>query len=276
MNIMKSIIVPVNFSACAANAARYAADLAAILHADLHLIHVIQVPVTSAEMNMTQYLYEELVDSANQSLKQLQVDLRKHTQGKINIETILDSGSLTTKIKDRCNEIKPYAIVLGATGPSLEKFLAGSPIASLLHNLDYPVLVVPENVPFRHYHHILLACDLSDIGHGLPQSMPLLKDLRDHFGCRFDVLTVETPKILAREHAVFSTNDWQEPFRHIYPDIHFIKTPKVEEGILEYLNHHEADLVMVFPKKHGLFEFHVSQSRKLAKHSPIPVLSLHE
>lgn len=273
---MRSILVPVNFSTCADNAARYAADLALILKADLHLIHVVQVPATAAEMGMTQYLYEEMVDSANISLKQLQADLRKHTQGKVNIGTTLDAGGLLSKIKDCCHQLKPYAIILGATGPSLEKFLAGSSVASLLHNLDYPVLVVPENVPFRHYHRILLACDLSDIGNGLPHSLPLLKDLRDHFGCRFDVITVETPKILAGEHAVFTTDAWKEPFKDIYPEIHFIKTHKVEEGILEYLNHNEADLVMVFPKKHGLFEFHVSQSRKFAKHSPIPVLSLHE
>jgi hypothetical protein len=32
---------------------------------------------------------------------------------------------------------------------------------------------------------------------------------------------------------------------------------------------------MVFPKKHSFFDFHTSQSRKLAQRSPVPVLSLH-
>ena len=165
---------------------------------------------------------------------------------------------------------------MGSTSKVGTDYLAGSPLASLLHNLDYPVLVVPENAPFRHFHHILLACDLADIGSGLPQSLPLLKDLREHFGSRFDVITVETPKVLANEQAVFESDAWKESFKDLYPDIHFIRTDKVEEGIKEYLRDNDADLVMVFPKKHRLFEFHVSQSRKFAKHSSIPVMSLHE
>lgn len=273
---MKSIIVPVNFSPCARNAALYAADLARILKADLHLIHVLQVPVTSAEMAMTEYLYQSMVDSANASLKELQIDLGRHTHGKVWVEISLQVGGLGAKVKELCLELKPYAIVLGSSGPTLEKFLTGSPLASLLHNLDYPVLVVPENAPFRHFNRILLACDLADIRSGLPQSLHLIKDLREHFGSRFDVLTVETPKAPAIGQAVLESDAWKEPFKDIYPEIHFIRTHKVEDGIKEYLAHNEADLVMVFPKKHRLFEFHVSQSRKLATHSPIPVMSLHE
>jgi len=273
---MKSIVVPVNFSACAHNAALYAADLARILKADIHLINIIQVPVTSAEVGMTQYLYQSMVDTANNSLKEMQTELTRYTHGKVRVEVSLEVGGLGAKVKEFCQEVKPYAVVLGSTGSTLEKFLTGSPLASLLHNLEYPVLVVPENAPFRHFHRILLACDLADIGSGLRQSLPLLKELRAHFGSRFDVITVETPKVLANEQSVFNSDAWKKPFEDLYPDIHFIRTHKVDEGIKEYLKYNDADLVLVFPKKHGLFEFHVSQSRKFAKQSPIPVMSLHE
>jgi nucleotide-binding universal stress UspA family protein len=272
---MKSIIVPTNFSPCAADAARYAADLAQAIHADLHLIHVVQVPVSSAELMMTQYLYEEMVEAANISLQQLKADLSKRTHQRIKIDTTLEAGSVSAKVKDLCQQVKPYAIVLGAAGRSLEKFLAGSPVASLLHNLDYPVLVVPENSSFHQFRRILLAFDLDDIGSGLPNSLPLLKDLREHFGSRFDIVTVETRKVLSDEATCFESGGWKEQLKELYPEIHYIRKPKVEEGILEYLGNNDADLVMVFPKKHGFFDFHVSQSRKLAQHSPIPVLSLH-
>jgi nucleotide-binding universal stress UspA family protein len=273
---MKPIVVPVNFSPCAHNAALYAADLARILKADLHLIHVIQLPVTSAEMGMSEYLYESMVDTANTSLKELQVDLTRHTHGKVCVEISLEVGGLGSKVRELCQELAPFAVILGSSGPTLEKFITGSPLASLLHNIEFPVLVVPENIPFRHYHRILLACDLADLGAGLPQSLSLLKELRAHFGSRFDVLTVETPDVLEGEQAVFESEGWKEPFKDLYPEIHFIRTRKVDEGIREYLLQNEVDLVLVFPKKHRLFEFHVSQSRKVAKNSPIPVMSLHE
>jgi nucleotide-binding universal stress UspA family protein len=272
---MKSIVVPVNFSACASNAAHYAADLATAIQADLHLIHVIQVPVSSAELTMTQYLYESMIESANTSLQELQVELTRRTSHRIKVEISLEAGNVDAKVKDLCRKLQPYALVLGATGPTFEKFLAGSPVASLLHNLDHPVLVVPENYAFQPFRRILLACDLDDLGSGIPRTLPLLKDLRERFGSRFDILTVETNKVLSDEASVFGSDGWKTQLKELYPEIHYIRKTRVEEGIVEYLAHNETDLIMVFPKKHGFLDFHVSQSRKVAQQSPLPVLSLH-
>ena len=141
---MRAIIIPVNFSACSDNAARYAADLAQAIRVDLHLIHVIETPTTAAE-------------SANNSLKELQFDLRRRTCHSIKVETRMEVGSVTAKMKELCQEIQPYAVVLGASGPTLEKLLTGSPISSLLHKLNYPVLVIPDGVTFHQFRRVLLA-----------------------------------------------------------------------------------------------------------------------
>jgi nucleotide-binding universal stress UspA family protein len=76
---MKPIIVPVNFSAYAINAARYAADLGLALHAELYLVHVIQVPVAPTAMPMPESLYKEMVDSAELNLEGLKAELVKRT-----------------------------------------------------------------------------------------------------------------------------------------------------------------------------------------------------
>jgi nucleotide-binding universal stress UspA family protein len=272
---MKSIVVPINFSACASNAARYAADLALVIKADIHLIHVIQVPVDSADLLMTGDLYQEMIDAANLDLQTLQSELTGRTQQKIKIDYSVESGDISAEVQARCLQLKPYAIVLGATGSTLEKFLVTSPVSSLLRNLDYPILVVPEAAAFHNFRSILLACDLDDIGSGMPNSLPLLKDLRVYFGSRFDIVTVETKRVPGDEVSPFESGGWKDEFKDLHPAIHYIRKPKVEAGILEYLAGNEADLVIVFPKKHGLLDFHISQSRKLAEHSPVPVLSLH-
>jgi nucleotide-binding universal stress UspA family protein len=272
---MKSIVVPIDFSTCASNAARYAADLALAIKADLHLIHVIQVPVTAAELSMTESVYRDMIEGANISLKKMQADLTKRTLQRIRIDTLVDAGSVTGKVHDLCRKVDAYAIVLGVSGPNLEKFLAGSPVTSLLQHLAFPVLVVPETATFQQFKRILLAFDLEDIGSGLPHCLPLLKELHAHFGSRVDVITVETRKVLTDEASCFESGGWKEQLKELYPEIHYIRKSKVEDGILEYLGHHQADLVMVFPKKHGFFDFHISQSRRLAQSSPVPVLSLH-
>jgi nucleotide-binding universal stress UspA family protein len=272
---MKTIVVPIDFSPCSDNAVRYAADLALGIKADLHLIYVIQVPVSAAELTMTDYVYREMVEGANLSLQKTQADLLKRTQGRIRIDTMVEAGIVSAKVRDLCRQIKPYAVVLGAAGPSLEKFLAGSPVTSLLQNLDYPVLLVPETSSFQQFRRILLACDLEDIGSDMANSLPLLKELREKFKSRIDVVTVETSRVLREEGSLFEPGCWKDQIKELYPEVHYIRKPRVEDGILEYLAHNEADLIMVFPKKHGFLEFHTSQSRKLAQHSPIPVLSLH-
>jgi len=283
---MRSIIVPVNFSACADNAARYAADLALALHSELLLVHVLEVPVTTADMVMTQDLYEEMIDSADIALKALQARLVRRTIGRIQINTRIEVGRVASKVRQLCQEGKPYAVVVGASGPSLEKFIAGSPVTSLLGNIPYPVLVVPEKTSFRPFRHIVLACDPLDIGTGMPQSLSLLKNLRHYFGTRFDIITIDPKKPAEGEQAILETEEserylfqsdaWKEQIRDLYPQIHVIRGAGVEEGLLQYLKNHEADMVMVFPKKHRLLEFHVSQAKKLAMHSPIPVMSIHE
>jgi nucleotide-binding universal stress UspA family protein len=265
---MKAIIVPVNFSACARNAVLYAGDLARIMKADLHLVHVVGIPFSVSEVAMTDYVYEQMIQAANTSLKELQVDVIRHTHGKVWVEISIEVGNFGASMKQICEKLQPYVVVLGSSGPTLEKFLAGSPVASLLHHLQTPIIVVPEKATFRHYNRILLTCDPVDVESGLPQFLPLLKELRDHFGSRFDIITVETAN------KVGQPDKCNEHFKDLYPDIHLIHASRVEEGIQQYLGNHEVDLVLVFPKKHRFLDFHISQSRKLARHIPIPVMSL--
>jgi nucleotide-binding universal stress UspA family protein len=269
---MKPIIVPVNFSACSHNAALYAADLARVLRSDLHLFHVVGIPFTTSEVAMTTFIYEEMVKAANTSLKELQVDLTRHTHGKVRVEIRLEVGSLGVRLRELCRNLQPYAVVVGTSGPTVEKFMAGSPVSSLLKHMQSPIIVVPEKASFRHYHRVLLACGSDDLDSGLLQFLPLLKELRDHFGSRFDIVTVDTDG----PGAVKPGATYQEELKDLYPDIHLIHARKVEEGVGQYLADHEVDLILVFPKKHALLDFHISHSRKLARNSPVPVMSLHE
>lgn len=275
LRIMSVLITPVNFSTSSNNAARYAADLAKAMKADLLLVHVIEIPMTTAELLLTDALYETMAQSANDALKELQVELQTRTGHNTKIEIRMEVGGVTAKMKEISEEIQPYIILLGTSAPSLGKYLAGSPVASLLHKLNFPVLVVPETAAFHPYRHILLAFDLEDINSGTPLSLPLLKDLRDHFGSRFDIVTVETGAPLSDEQKTLQRENWKHQLKDIDPEIHYVRKSQVEEGIQEYLNTNEADLALVFPKKHSFFEFHTSQSGKVAKHSSIPVISLH-
>jgi universal stress protein family protein len=50
----------------------------------------------------------------------------------------------------------------------------------------------------------------------------------------------------------------------------------VEEGITRYLKEQGVEWLMVFPRRHGLLEFHRSRSKPIVLHCPVPVLSICE
>jgi nucleotide-binding universal stress UspA family protein len=240
---MKSIVVPVNFSVGCSNAARYAADLALAIQGELHLIHVLQMPFTYAEMPMPDTVFDDLRESAINKLDNLAVELIRRTAGKVKVDTLLETGGVEYRIEKFCRKQEPFMVVMGAEGPLLGRMMGGTHTVTALHSLPYPLLVIPETAGFHQIKKIVLACDLEDIGSGIGVAPSFLRELRDLFD---------------------------------YPELHFVHSAKISEGIVQYLEHHPADWLMVFPKKHSVPVLHSSQAKKIVLHSPVPVMSIHE
>ncbi|MEM6842476.1 MAG: universal stress protein [Bacteroidota bacterium] len=60
--------------------------------------------------------------------------------------------------------------------------------------------------------------------------------------------------------------------------IDFIKNKFPAEGIQQHLMWSSADLLVVVPRHHAILEglFHKSVTKQLARHTPLPILSIHE
>jgi len=272
---MRPIIVPVNFSECAACAARYASDLAVAIEGELHLISVVEYPFTSPDLVLSEDVYGVMLDSANIYLKEMQTELQRHTGNSIPIHISVGVGNVFAQVEQLCQTLNPYAIVIGSSGPTFEKFIAGSHIGPLLR-LPYPVLIVPERTTFNSFRNILLACDITDLDSGLPHSFPLIQELRKRFNATIDVVTVGDNHSVTNEEFYLQSKTWQDHLRQLQPRLHMIQGKNIEEGLFHYLADNPADLVVVFPKKHNFLEFHTRQSKKIAKHSTIPIMSMHE
>ncbi|HTI10521.1 MAG TPA: universal stress protein [Puia sp.] len=274
---MKPIVVPVNFSANSNNAARYAADMALAIKAELHLIHFVQIPVSTAEFPINDYIFEEMQKNGAEGLNQLWDELVIRTGGKVNIFTNMEVGGVEYRLEEFCARKKPFAVVMGSAGPFLERVLAGSNLSAAIRHLPYPLIIVPENAVFRQFKKIVLACDLDDIAEGMPVSPGYLKTLQDAFGSSFEVINITTERQDKQDEAeaAFKFNSWKDRLVEIYPEVRFIPLKNVEDGIGEYLAGHPADLLLVFPKRHNFFEFHKSHAKKIAFQSKVPVMSIH-
>jgi nucleotide-binding universal stress UspA family protein len=273
---MPSIVVPVNFSPNSANAARYAADVARAIGAEIHLINVFQLPVSMSEVPLPESVFQEVRDNSLELLSGLHAELTKQTLGKVRICTDLEIGAVEAKLEDFCKLREPLLVVMGATGNSMPSILDGSNTARALSRLSYPILVVPAGATFHPIGKIVLACDREDIDSGMPETLPFLQQLADLLGATLEVVHVLTNGEESAAEAIEEYNVWKRDAAALAPELHFVRQPRVEDGLSAYLEHHHADWIMVFPKSHSVLEFHRSKAKKIVEHCMAPVMSVHE
>ena len=272
---MKTIIVPVNFSANSNNAARYAADMALSINAELQLFHVLQVPITAVDVPTSDYLMEELQTEANDSLEELKQGLMERTNGKVKVLSSLQAGCIEFKLEEFCEKVKPFLVVMGVTGDSMEKVLTGSSTVAAVRQLRYPLVIVPGGAIFHVIKKIVLACDLRDLVSDF--YVDYLNEIKNVFHASIEVINIIPDKEprLEIDQDSFAFNSWNNKLRQISPEVRFIRISNIEDGIAKYLYNHPADLLFVLPKNHHFFEFHKSHSKRIAMRSPIPVMCFH-
>jgi hypothetical protein len=139
------------------------------------------------------------------------------------------------------------------------------------------VLVVPAGAVFHRIGRIVLACEGADIGGEIPVTLAFMKELKELFAARFEIINVARPGDEKRQdEKVFEGYRWKESLEEVFPELHFLRAASVLEGVDKYLGEHEGDWLMMFPRKHGLLSFHRSQSKAFVLHCRIPVLSIAE
>ena len=84
---MKTIIVATDFSPAALCATHYACDMAIATRANVHLLHVYQLPIAVADTPIILLSVEDLKESAETKLNSLATDLKHITSGAITIHT---------------------------------------------------------------------------------------------------------------------------------------------------------------------------------------------
>lgn len=270
-----AIFAPIDFSAVSLNAAEYAAKLAAELHADLKLIHVVQIPVIYGEVPMPIGNYEHIVDESHQQMQALVRKMTHELEDNVSITYEIKAGSPVNEIAQLSEKQHPLMIVLGTRGlGSLERFLLGSVTLSLLKESPVPMLVVPEHIKYAKVRKIGFACDLSHVVEETPDKLiakftDLLEaelhiihnDANYH---EYEPAYVEEGMLLD---TMFATQ------KHTF---HFIHSQITEEGIIKFSKENNLGWLMVQPKHHGFFDelFGHQHTREFVLHAEIPVFVL--
>jgi nucleotide-binding universal stress UspA family protein len=255
---MKCIAVPVHFTTRSLHAARYAAELAVKLDAELRLLFVNPLP---ARQPLTPPVIEEIRHSGFESLQTLGKELRERTGGKVRIHTDQQNGKKEECIRAFCKEVKPFLVVVG--GP-------------VDLRLSCPVLSVPDNTVFNGVNSVVVSCDRNDILSGMADHLSFLTELYARLGCRFELVHIikdgegDVSRLSQEYH------EWKSRPVFFPEKIHLLRQDQPAEGVAEYMQSHSADWLMVLPKTHSWIEFHDSQAKNISETCNLPVLSVYE
>ena len=275
---MKTIIVPTDFSPVATNAMNFAADMAVNINASIMLLHVYEVPVSMTDVPVVLVSADELRKNTESKLGELKASLLHITSGKIKVYTEARMGNVSDEIEEMCKDLSPFAVIIGTKGASgIERMLFGSNTLRAIRHLKCPVIVVP---PGKEYgtgiRKIGFACDFEKVVESTP--VQFIRNMVKEFGAELHVLSVDhegkhfkpgTPEESLLLHTLLED---------LNPSYHFIDNADIEDGINEFAEKNNIDLLITIPKKHGLMDtlFGHSSTKELVTHSHVPVMCVHE
>lgn len=261
---MNTVIVPVDFSQTSLNAAHYAVQLLTG-HYGVNMIlhHVYDKPSQAGE--------------AIDRLERLREDLLK--TGVVKITPLAEEGSdFIDELEKLARHQQADLIIMGITGrTAIGQSLIGSNTLKMVDRKVCPVMIIPPDCAYRDVKSALLTSDFRNVNASTP-SVPI-KNILKTFRPQLHVINVDS------EHYVALTEAYQQQrqqllqmFQEFNPEFYFLGLYDVDEAINQFAHDKQVDLIIVIHKDHSIFSklFVKSHTKKLAYHSSVPVLAVHE
>ncbi len=263
---MKTIVVATDFSAPAESAMMYAGQLAKNMKAAVLLLHVYQVPVGMNDMPVLMVSADELKKNADAGLERAKEILQKSFAG-LDVQTESRLGDVTEELKDVCEKLNAFAVVVGKHGASgVQRILFGSTSLAIARNLSYPVIVVPAHSIAKKIESAALAVDARVEN----MSAQKIKHIVDELKIHLHLIHVKQEKSASLDVSRLTT-ELKTVYKTIY-DHEFV------HGVENYISEHNIDLLIILPHKHNFIErmFLKTHTPELLKKISIPIMCINE
>jgi nucleotide-binding universal stress UspA family protein len=276
---MKTILVPTDFSKPSNNAVVYAAEVAKITKAKLIILHVCSTPILSGDVPVVMPAWGDVEKDCMDVLgKKKRTLIRKYGRD-FQIECVCKIGYGIEGIVKQCiTEKNVDLVVMGMHGAGyLSEKLIGSVTTTLINQSECPVLIINEKVKFKSLKKIVLAYD--DEKNINKNVLNPLKEFVKLFKSQVLVLNIvnEDQKLPSMKNALagIGIEHNLEEIKHSY---HFINNEDVINGINKFVSSKKADMIVMVPRKYKFLStiFHERKTKKMAFHTSIPLLTLHE
>ena len=275
---MKKILVPTDFSDTSKNAALFAAQMVAdVQDAKIILIHVSDKITGGSDGSPLTEDDDDRRIILTQALGQLSEELL--AVAKVPIEFVMEKG--TSLVETLTRYVRYQAIdlvVMGITGATrLEQIFMGSNTLEMAKESACPVLIVPPDAKYRRIKNVVLASDFKDVDTTIPVAP--LKATLDLFKPALHVVNVDS------EHYVELTDEYKAERKKLEtmlkdyaPEFYFIRQYDFFDAISQFAEDKNIDLIVIVPRERSFLSglFKTSHTKKLAYHSHVPIVAIHE
>lgn len=272
---MKKILVPVDFSACSANALQYALHFAARSGAEVSVMHVI-FPNDGINNNMYDAFWiDDYIEQRKNDLTVWTDQICKQSRLEaVKTETACEMGFPVGTIALTASSVQAELIIMGTTGATgLKGILLGSTAGGVIGNSKIPVITVPPEATFSTVKSVVFATDFkSKLS---PHAIHILSKAIHVFESQLDILHVLPENVSAKKEEERSFASQLGNLKH---EFHYIHDADVINAIDNFLESTQAGVLAGVAHQHSMLHelFFRSVSRALAGRVQVPFLVLHD
>jgi len=272
---MKNLLVPTDFSECALNAIKFAADLARKMNSTIHITHIYQRAVPS-DTSINIDLDSKIIFKENEVFKKYIKELKEMTFMKdVKLKTSLDTVFKLEDIlvMDKYDDVD--LIVMGShVIEGIEEFFIGSNTQKFIQLAHCPVISIKNEVKVSDIKSIVFASDFKE--EVLPK-FEVIRKFSNKIGAKLQYLKIMTPKDYSVEQK--EINDIAEFVNSTGIDadeVNLFKAISIERGIIKYCQEENVDMLAI--ETHGktglshLLQDNIAES--LSNHMVIPLFSV--
>ena len=275
---MPTIIVCTNFSKTSHNALGYICSLINSKPEkksfDILLLHIFSVPPNYSSDGIA-------ITTISNSLTYAEEDLHEELEWvneeyeDLNVFGKITTGRLVEELEEQIQEMKASLVITGSGGDYGELWSWDDEILSAIRNLSVPLLTIPPNVTFTTLQNIAFACNLKNVDQNTPYNV--LVNFIQFTGAKLHVVYVTNNEIKENSKEAENEKSVHSKLQELKPEYYTLYENEVVGAIGRFVETHQIQLLLVIPKKHGIWNslFHKSYTKELARLNRLPILALH-
>jgi nucleotide-binding universal stress UspA family protein len=271
---MKKILVPTDFSDYAKYALKVAAQIARKNNGEIFLLHMLELPHEAGDAIGSGHELPEIMLFKNAAINRLEDLMEDDCLKDIKVSEIIQFELAFNGIMNISKKNDVDLIVMGSHGASgFKEMFIGSNAEKAVRFSEIPVLVVKRDEGEFDINKFVFASDFSD---EIKAPFKKVVEFANKLEAELHLVMINTPSSFKPTHIANEImNNFLEEFsinkysKHIYNDVN------IENGILNFANHINADLIgMSTHGRKGLAHFfNGSISEDLVNHAVRPVVT---